>query len=176
MSNQLLTTINGRIEKLASSERVTKAELGAVSREILTYTLQQWDSQVCNRLVSVLTPRNKQVAILFFKAFTPFVVDKTTGLFSGIRNKEAKAKSEEAIHAFLESGQTIWEWDKENNEDIEAKKPNYVGNITRNVKGAIESGSDRREIIQAVFAGGVSAEEVMAVLAAMEDQQEQVAA
>jgi hypothetical protein len=176
MSNQLLTTINGRIEKLAASERITKVELGAVSREILQYTLEQWDCQVLNRLTAVLTPRNKQVAILFFKAFTPFSIDDTTGLFSGIRNKKAKAQSIEAIEAFLASDQTIWEWDAENNAEIEAKKPNYMANITKNVKGAIEAGNDRREIIQSVFAGGVSVDEIMAVLTAMEDQPDQVAA
>lgn len=176
MSKQLLATINGRIEKLTNSERITKAELGALSRESLEYTLEQWDAQVINRIVACLTPRNKQVAVLFFKAHTPFQFDDATKLFSGIKNKKAKAKAIEAINAFLATDQTIWEWDAENNEQIEAKKPNYVGNITKNVKGAIESGFDRREVINAVFAGGVTAEELMHVLMAMEDQADKEAA
>ena len=169
MSKQLLTTINGRIEKLAASERVTKAELSALSREVLDYIRQPdcWDAQVINRLLVVLTPMNQKTAVLFFKAHTPFAFNEETHTFSGIKNKKAKASSLEAIEMFLASGQDIWDW-AQSNITVEKKKPNYMVLITKNVKGALESHESRNEVLKAVFAGGVTSEDVMNMLAQME--------
>lgn len=167
--SKLLTTINARIEKLAASERITKAELSALSQEVLQYTLEQWDSQVINRLVSVLTPMNKKTAVLFFEAFTPFSIED--GVFGGIKNKKAKAKAQEAIATFLSSGADIWEWAAENVK-VEAKQPDYLANITKNIKGAVEKGhKSQADIISAILAAGFTASEFTAALMAVEEHQ-----
>ena len=59
-----LATINTKIEALAQAEKVTKAVLSELSRELLDYVLVDGthDIAAVNRTLAVLTPMNKQTA------------------------------------------------------------------------------------------------------------------
>lgn len=165
-----LKTINARIETIAQAERVTKKELGLLSREIFEYTLEQWDSQVINRLLAVLTPMNKRTAILYFQAFTPFKYVEEAQEFGGIvKANDNKARCEALMVAFLGSDGNIWTW-AEQHVKVEPKEVDFLANITKNVKKAIES--DKGDgVLEAVLAGGVTPADIMAVLAAMAQQE-----
>jgi len=66
--------INDKIDALVKSERITKQMLGELSRDLLNYVLvdENHDIQPVNRTLRALTPMNRKVATLFFRAFMPF--------------------------------------------------------------------------------------------------------
>lgn len=165
-----LNQINTRIEAIKASERTTKKELGLVSREVLEYTTEHMDAQVINRLVAVLTPMNKKTAIQFFSAFTPFKWVAETGVFGAVK-KKVKDQAIAAMQDFLATDGDIWSW-AEDHLKVEKKEPNFLSNITKNITKALESHKGREEVMSAVLAGGLSVEDIMAVLDVMEEQKE----
>ncbi len=166
-----LKTINARIETIAQAERVTKKELGLLSREIFEYTLEQWDSQVINRLLAVLTPVNKRTAVLYFKAFTPFKFVEDTQVFGSVNKaNDNKERCAALMTAFLGSDGNIWTWADQHIE-LETKEKDYAGLVTKAIKQALKSETARESIIEAVLVGGVTPADIMAVLAAMAQQE-----
>ena len=173
-----LKIINARIETIAAAERVTKKELGLLSREIFEYTLEQWDAQVINRLLGVLTPVNKRTAVLYFKAFTPFKYVEETQVFGSVNKaNDNKERCAALMQAFPGSDGTIWTW-AALNINMETKEKDYAGLVTKSIKQALKSDTDRAAIIEAIFVGGVTSADIMSVLATMaqpEVAQEQAA-
>ena len=183
-----LNQINEAIKTLAKSEKITKAVLGSVSRDMLVYVVEDesYDSDAINRLLAVLTPMNKRTAILFFSHFTPFIVDDK-GIFGGMaKNKKAKAKakleSSKACTEFLaDEDNNIWKW-AEDNIKIEQKDVDWGKRITSAVTSGMDDekgGLDLAEVMEAVLAAGVDASaisEALAILYAEEAANDQVAA
>jgi gas vesicle protein len=149
-------TVNAKIEKLKASERITKTMLSELSRDLLTYVIISgtMDIDSVNRTISVLTPMNKQTAVLFFTHFLPFSFDEGTSSFGGLQKKKLKAKTE-AIESFLEDEtKDIWSWAAENVK-IEKKKVDYLAKITKDVTKALSDDDEEytiNDILQAVIA------------------------
>ena len=87
-----------KIKTLARHEKVSKALIAELSREVLTYVMiddgtgkASEDSQVMNRLLEVLTPVNKRACYEFFQVFAGFLTDAESKTF----NKKDKARFEE---------------------------------------------------------------------------------
>lgn len=162
-TNNLLVTINNRIGVIAATERTVKAELGIISRELLLYVPESKDIDAVNRLIAVLTPMNKQTAVLFFSAFLPWAYDaenkRFAGMIKGAKAIEAKLAS---LADFLSSEEnTIWLW-AERNVKVETKKVPFDQRLTALVGKALagEKGVEpisKEDVIKAVIAGGVSA-------------------
>ena len=72
-----IKTINTKIEAVHASERITKAVLGELSRDLLEYIYvnDSQDITPVSRLLSGLTPMNKATSILFFKNFLAWKFD-----------------------------------------------------------------------------------------------------
>lgn len=167
----MLAVINTRIDNIAGAEKITKSELGILSREILTYVVlnASGDVQVVNRLLTVLTPMNLKVSQLFFSEFLPHKFED--GLFGG--KFKGEKKLDEYFHKTKEflsnEDNNIWTWAAKNVE-VKAKPKDYVEKIARLVKNALEDdneGVSADEIIAAVFKGGVSIDDMFNAIEAM---------
>jgi hypothetical protein len=178
---QLKTAIDASIEALAAAEKITKKELGSLSRTILEYIIvgESTDIATVNRLLGVLTPMNKQAAELYFEHFLPYVQDDK-GLFGAAIKKQAKkdAKIAEALAWLEDENNNIWAWAADN---IEVKAKDYAGDITKAIKSAL-AGNDLnealtvRQVLGTVIAtDGVELADLVGFLGdlAAEDQAEQ---
>ena len=160
-----LNTINARIETLKNAERVTKAELGSLSRELLEYVMldKSYDIDAVNRTIAVLTPMNKKTAVLFFNAFLPFQFDEETNTFGKMQKKHV-AKKVEAITTWLEDeGNSIWTWAADNVK-VEAKEVDWAKKISKDITKAKEAGTDNTAILRAVVEGGLTITDIMTIL------------
>ena len=167
--NNLKTTIETRIVALAASEKVTKAELGHISRELLAYVPDSNDIAMVNRLLDVLTPMNKTTAGLFFQAFLPWKYDgKSFG--KKLKGEGSIQKKLSSIENFLkDEDNNIWTW-AEKTLDITARPKNYASKISKLVKRALsdeKEGIDARDIIGSVMQGGVNVADLIDIMEAI---------
>ncbi|MGL5324021.1 MAG: hypothetical protein ACRC91_04760 [Aeromonas sp.] len=176
-----LTVINERIERLGNAERVTKAELSALSRELLEYVLldNTGDVDAVNRMIAVLTPMNKRTAALYFPTFLPYAWDEETFKF-GKKNKKAFETKLEAVKAWLAvDTNDIWHWANENIE-MKKKAPKYLEQITKNIERGLadeEYGITVPEVMMAVLAAeGITAADILAALTGMQEQKDEAIA
>ena len=160
------TTINAKIKKLANAEKVTKAMLMELSRDLLSYVIVDgtMDIDAVNRTVAVLTPMNKQTAVLFFNHFLPFSFDADSCKFGGLNKKQLDAKTA-LITDFLEDeNQNIWTWAADNIK-IEQKAVDYLAKITKDVTKALadeEQGTTVTDVMRAVLAAdGITITDVL---------------
>lgn len=176
-----LNVINERIERLGNAERVTKAELSALSRELIEYVLvdDTGDIDAINRTIAVLTPMNKRTAALYFPTFMPYAWDEATLTF-GKKNKKAFDKKLEAAKVWLaDDANDIWSWASDNIE-MKKKAPKYLELITKTVERGLadeENGVSVIEVMQAVLAAeGITAADILASLTGMQaDKDEAIA-
>lgn len=168
-----------RIDSIATAEKVTKKELGLLSRELLTYIVldDSNDIDMVNRLIGVLSPVNKRVAVLFFDHFLPFKAEfdgegkrKVFVRFGGKEKGERKlSRYADNVTSFLEDEyNNIWTW-QASHVDVD-KVPDYNKSIQNAVKKALsdsENGLSQTEVLNAVFAGGIEIDAVIAVLNSM---------
>lgn len=180
----LKAVIVGRIDALKASEKITKAELSAVSREVLMYVPDSDDIDVVNRLINVLTPMNRRVAILFFRHFLPWEVEEQNGEFSRFGKKLTKDKAVKRrlvlIEEFLEDeGNNIWTW-AATEVQVEYKPKDFAGNITKAVamalKGEVKDNGETpaisvEQVLLAVMSGGVSVDALLRMADALSHEE-----
>jgi len=161
--NNLLVTINTRIDAIRASEKITKLELGLISRELLLYVPDSKDIDAVNRLLNVLTPMNYRTAQLFFSNFLPWVWDEKNNRFAAMSKGDKGVNGKLAsIKEFLdEPANTIWLW-AERNIKLETVKTPFEERLTSLVSKALKGEKglepiDKNAVIMAVMAGGVSA-------------------
>ena len=175
-SNSVLEQINNRIAAIAASEKITKLELGLVSRDMLTlFGVERVESPECvNRLIGVLTPRNKQMAVLFFKNFLPFVFDEKNEKFGSMFRQSAVIERRcAAMSEFLsDESATMWTWANDNLEDTKVRAKDYAGDIIKLIARALkdeEQGLDKGEVIKAVLASEISSNDLLDYVDALEE-------
>jgi hypothetical protein len=179
----LKARIDGRIDKLTASEKTTREELSGVSREVLEYLVLNGSTDIgtVNRLLSVLTPRNKIACTFFFDHFLPWKLDKKTGTFGGMINNKAKRdKCFDMVKEFLaEPGNDVWSWSRDN---IEEQKKDFdlASNVTKAVTLALNGKDESNkmnaadpispiEIMSAVLRAGISLDDAMTAINNMPD-------
>lgn len=142
MTNNLKAVVYGRLEAIMAAEKITRVELGAMSRELLIYVPDTHDIDIVNRLLGVLTPVNRRTAILFFKHFLPWDAendaDNVFSKFGKMHKGEKKvARKLDLITEFLsDENNTIWTWSDENIE-IEQKIVNMATELSEVIKKAV---------------------------------------
>lgn len=155
-----ITAINEKITKLQASERITKAMLSELSRDLLEYVIldESMDIAAVNRTISVLTPMNKQTACLFFDAMLPFSFDEEHTSFTKLQKKLLDAKTGLIEEFLADETQDIWSWAADNIK-IEAKKVDYLAKITKDVTKALADEEDNNSLTD-VLAAVMASEEV----------------
>ena len=173
----LKTVVYQRLEAIAAAEKITRVELAALSREALIYVPDTDDIDLVNRLLGVLTPMNRRVAILFFSHFIPHEVEKDPdGNFSRFGKKLKGDKKYAAklalIKEFLaDESNTIWTWSDEN---IELKKKDLFGPIGKAINKAL-AGDEKTdtpalspiEVVNAIFGSDLTMDQMLAGIEAM---------
>ena len=174
-AHRLHNTVYARLEAIAAAEKITRSELGNLSRELLVYVPDTQDIDIVNRLLGVLTPMNRKTAILFFTHFLPWQVendaDGTFNRFGKMLQGEKKiAKRMDAITEFLkDESNNIWTWADENVQ-IDKKK-DFKGMIAKAIKKALEGDEksdtpalSKDEVFAAIFDGGITLEDLLVAL------------
>ena len=158
----LKTTINEQINTLAKAEKVTKAVLAEVASNLLKYVPGSGDIAAVNRLLEVLTPMNKQAAILFFKAHLEWSFDNDAGTFGDkLKGDKAIKRKAQARAQFFAQDLTFWSW-VENNVEMDRAKPDYLKSIERAVSKAIKNDESKLDIVRTVMASGIDVDSIMA--------------
>lgn len=143
-----IKTINTKIETLAKAEKITKAVLGELSRDLLEYVYinDSQDITPVNRLLSVLTPMNKRTSVLFFKNFLAWKFDDEAQLFTK-KNKKHYDDKLLAVELFLgNEDNTIWSW-YEANVKLEQKEIDWAKRLKADFTKALEAGITFNEIV-----------------------------
>ena len=187
-AHRLHNVVYARLEAIASAEKITRVELGHLSRELLTYVVETHDVDIVNRLIGVLTPMNRQTSILFFTHFLPWSVEKDKqdnfNRFGKMSKGEKKlAASHTNIAAFLgDEENNIWTWAAENIE-VEQKKKDFAGLIAKSITRALEGDEKtdtpplaRDELMAAIFAGGVTLDDLLFGIEARRQQEAEIMA
>jgi hypothetical protein len=145
------------LEKIATSENVTKRELRDLSRSILTAWHETGNVIYINRLLKVLTPVNKKVMVKFAIHFGGFSYDETMGEFTHKSKKRYDAAHKLAIEFLENPNNNLWSW-AERHIEIE-HKPFAVENVEKFIKGALTKGAgvglSQVDILKAVFKAGI---------------------
>lgn len=185
-----LKTLNTRILKIAKAENIVHTELGAFSREVLSYVLRTKDITPVNRIIGVdkdgksyLTRNNKVVAMHFFSEFLPFTAEgkasEGTLVFGKLKGERSQEKTTKLINDFLHNPEaTIWTWAKDN-VTIDPKPKDYVGNVTKAISQALDSkkgNASKIEVLSAVLRSGISLEDMLAVVDLLTQGEEEKAA
>lgn len=160
------------IGELSKAEGVTKRELMGLSRQLLIAlhgiddALLEGDIQFINRTLAVLTPMNKQTAVLFFQEFTGFHFDEKLCEFTKKSQKGAPIARGAAIAFLADPNQNIWTW-ADRNVKVEAK-PFDLGKVTKFVESALKKadkeGITQEDVLRAVFKGGFTAASILVLL------------
>ena len=164
------------LKALQKAEKITKDLLRDMSRDVLNAVHVTQDSGVINKLIAVLTPVNRKVAILFYKEFSGFNWDDEEVSFGKKNKKKYEDIKAKALLALTNPHFNIWTW-AERNVDIE-KKPLKLADITKFVektlKRANEEGIAQADVIKAIIDGGLELDALMALMdAAVQEEQEQ---
>lgn len=160
------------IKALKASEKVTKENLQVLSRSVLEALHHPLGGDIgyVNRLLEVLTPMNKKVAILYFKEFTGFNFDSEKGTFT-TKNKKAYAEVQAKVVTFLEDPMNnLWSW-AGREVDIEKKEFDLerLQKMTESiVKKADKAGITQLEILRAVMAAGVKVDTILELMQEMD--------
>lgn len=169
MSNENIKAhIYGLIKEVAAAEKITKAKLGVLSRDILTYVMDTNDIMSVNSLIAVLTPANRMASIAYFEHFLPWEVERDGEkrfVRFGKKLKGTKpVKAQAAINLWLsDEGNNIWNWVDDN---LEMKKKidfnsRVVNAINKALAGDLDkSGTDPltpAQVVAAIFESDLSA-------------------
>lgn len=155
-----------KLAALQGAEKITKTVLAELSREVLAAVHKTEDSSYINRLMVVLTPVNRKVVILFFKAFSGFTFKQEEQMFSKKDKKQYDAKEQAAIEFLDDPHNNIWTW-AERAVEVEAKAfdiEKVKKSMAAMIKQAEGAGYDKRAVLKQVFNAGFGEEDVIALL------------
>lgn len=155
---------------LAGAEKITKETLKDLSRTVLVAHHATEDVGYINRLVDVLTPVNKKVAILFFQAFSGFKFSAEKQLFVS-KDKKGYDDAHKSAIAFLEDPlNNIWTWaarevEIEAKEFDEARMKKQVASLLKKVN---DNGLSQVHMLQAMLENGLTLDSVIALMKEVE--------
>lgn len=161
--------ISTRITTIAGSEKITKAEMKDIALELLQYVPATGDIGMVNRLLDVLTPKNRAYAVIFYRSMLEWNYDNEKACFTDKVNSSSTKTLEKIAKArstFLNDEGDYWVWLEENTEPAQKKAPDYHKSIQQVVKRALsdeEHGISSLDILRDVIQGGVSITSLIAL-------------
>ena len=182
----LSRTFKGSIKKLEGAENIVREVLGQLSRDTLAALHEHGNITFINSLLQAkMTPRNKKTIVLFFRAFTGFHYDENENAFTK-KHKTANAYDEKkaaALEHLSDPEWNIWTWAVQN---VEVEKKDWTpAAVSKYVESAIKKVTDpaskysakysKADIIAAIFAGGVTAEDIAGAMQAMAGEEKKAA-
>ena len=159
------------IEAVGQAEKITKAGLSILSRELIMFCIEHKNAALVNTLLwsGKLTPRNQQMAVLYFEKFMPFSQqdDKERPLFKNFSERKMAGKKADIEAWLADEKNDIWLWASTNVKDTELK--DRAVTVTNAIKNALKGGKDGKgkkteaEVLEAVIAGGLSIDAIIAL-------------
>jgi len=154
------------IVALVASERVTKAELQVQSRAVLEAVHATGDIGYANRLIEVLTPVNKKVAIVYFKHFAGFSFDDNLGIFTKKSKKRYEAAHKESMSFLEDPLNNIWTWAARH---VTVERAAFsLDTVTSHVKlylqKAKDAGMTDADVMRAIIKGGITADCIIGMM------------
>lgn len=174
-NNVTVETIAAAIATLKGAERVTKATLSQLSRDLLPFTLETERIDLVNSTLVVLTPKNREIAELYFKHFLPWSFDGDKRKF-GKRfdaGKKTDRKHADMVEHLANPSADIWSWAAREIAPSEFKVPDFKGAIASTIEKAMkgktnpatgqpEGALSAADVIMAVVsANGIEATEIV---------------
>ena len=164
------TTFKKQLSALTKSEKITKDTLRDVSRSVLEAHHATENVAYVNQLLSVLTPKNREMVTLFFKEFSGFKYANDTKTFSEKNKKKYDAAHAESMEALTDPHFNVWSWAEKNIAEMEVKpKPQFLAMVEERVHSWVERAKKEKvshaDLIVAFFKAGV---DVDAITQAME--------
>jgi hypothetical protein len=155
-------SVNEKIKTVAGNERLTVKLLDEIMPAIVGAVIGGDNIAIVNRTLKALRGERRKVAESFLPKFVPHEF-KNDGTF-GKRLEKPKAQAKvRAFRKWEATGELYSEWGTKNVE-VKVKETDYGALIQRDIKKAIEK-------------GGFSAEQVLAIVqAALEPEQEEAQA
>lgn len=163
---QFEVSFDKSIKSLAKAEKATKELVRSLSRDVLEAHHATGDVKFINEFVSVLTPMNKKVAVLYFKEFSGH--NELDGVFGKKNKKEYDAAKDKAI-AFLEDPlNNMWSWG-EKEIKVEKKAIDYKAKIIKDIRSAMDAEKndvplDESDVLAAVLEAGISAATIVRLM------------
>lgn len=151
-------------DALRQSEDITKRELKALSRSLLSAlhglddAMLTGDIQYVNQVLPVLSPVNKRVAVLYFKEFSGFHYDEKLAVFTKKSQKDYMRACDASIALIADVNQNIFTW-AERHVEMEVKpfdEKKVTQFITNQIKKADKDGKGQLEVMRAVLAAGIT--------------------
>lgn len=164
------TLFDRAIESLQGAEKITKAVLLDLSRSVLEALHVTEDIGYVNRVVAVLTPVNRKVAILYFQEMSGFKGGKD-GVFTTKDKKnyeEVKAKAE----LFLEDPlNNIWTWAAR---EIEIEKKEFdLERMKKQAAALVKKVNDNQlsqvDLLKAMLDNGLTVDSLVALMDAVKE-------
>lgn len=161
------------LTRLHNAEKITKAVLLDLSRSVLVAHHETEDIQYINRVIRVLTPVNRKVAIEYFKAFSGFTFNNEESIFTKKDKKiyeEAKAKATDFIEDPLNN---IWTWADRNIEiapkefTLEAMKKQFASVLDK----AGKNNFSQLQVIETFMEAGLSLDTLLALMSKIEGKE-----
>ena len=142
-----IETINAAIEAVRKAERITKAKLIELSRDILIYlyidevngTKGSGDVTPINRLLRVLTPMNQKMCVHFFKHFVAWRFDDELLEFTTKNKKQFEGKLELVTEFLEDENNNVYTWANDNLK-VETKEIDYLAKLKKDMIKAFEQG------------------------------------
>jgi hypothetical protein len=166
-ANAFVSTFDNVLETLANSEKITKAVLQTLSRDLLellhTKNPKQGDIGYINRTIAVLTPVNRKVFIEFNKEFTGFILSKAGNVFEKKAKKHYDDVALKALVWLEDPMNNIWSW-ADRNVEIVAKEFTLdvvKKNMETMFKKADKSGINRLDVITTILQAGITVDELV---------------
>lgn len=161
----LLKTINGRITKIGNGERKFREEMSSVSRELLTYIRENGDIDAVNRLLNVLTPKNKENARKYFINFLPYQWNRQEERFgSKSKNKDVVSKKFKMMDEFLaDEANNLFTWAGRTQQPRQEKPKDYAKDVAKVVDNALsdeKNGIDVKTVLKSVLKTAIADEKM----------------
>lgn len=167
------TTFNKAVKRLGAAEKVSKEILRELSRSVLEAHHATGNVVYINQLVAALTPKNREMCILFFKEFSGFKWNiESLSFFS--KDKKKYDASCLLSDKFLEDpNNNIWSWAERHIAPMEKKPATFLCDMIKERAKAWHERAKKEHIsdadlLVAFFAGGIEPSAVVAALEKME--------
>lgn len=157
---------DNQLSALDGAEKITKAVLLDLSRQILTAHHETQDIGYINRLLAVLTPVNRKVANLYFSEFSGFNFNAKAGEFGKKDKKNYEEAKQRAITFLDDPMNNIWSWAGRNVE-VEAKEfdeARLKKAMEATLKKADKAGMSQKQVLKALLEGGLTIDTLMEVM------------
>jgi len=159
------------IERLGRVEKMSKDVLMPLSRDLLlmlhTDDKNQGDIGYINRTIAVLSPANRKAFMLFMKEFTGFSTNDDNTMFAKKSKKRYEAVQAAALAWLDDPLNNFYSWI--DRQKLEASptlidKAYFVSATKKLLVKGEKSGMSHVDVLEAMFEGGLSINDLMAVV------------